>query len=150
MNVDHEIMKRYPNIELSYETIHHKKIPNHYDLCFAIPQSKKFIIWFTFYKDEDVCLLMELNRNKIISNISIITTSLNNSRLNLGTILYGSLITAPNKNIDFFTSLMEINTGSRLLRPVLKNFLRAPFDLRSIRAAIRQLVPLYLYKYLKR
>lgn len=64
-------------IELSYETIYHKKIPSNYNICFAIPQAKKYIVWFTFYKNTDVCLLMELNRAKVITNISIINTSIN-------------------------------------------------------------------------
>lgn len=54
------------------------------------------------------------------------------------------------KNICFYSSLMEINTGKSLLRPIIKNFLIAPGDLRSIRAAIRRAASPRLYKYLAR
>ena len=62
----------YPNIELSYETITHKKIPFSYDICFAIPQAKKYIVWFSKSEGKNICLLLELNRYKKISLSSII------------------------------------------------------------------------------
>ena len=86
------LLKRFPNnIELSYETISHKKASSPYDVCLAIPQSKKYYAWFTFFRDTDVCILMELNREKKIGNISIVNTLYHHS-LSYGTILYGSLI----------------------------------------------------------
>ena len=36
------IQKRLPSFELSYETISHKKVSPEYNVCLAIPQSKKF------------------------------------------------------------------------------------------------------------
>ena len=32
-----EIMKHYPDFELSYESMLHNKVPNKYDLVFEIP-----------------------------------------------------------------------------------------------------------------
>jgi hypothetical protein len=102
IDINDKILERYPNLEIPYEAITYKEIPTNYNICFAIPQAKKYVIWFTFYKNENVCLLMELNRNKKISNISIIPTKSNKNKLNFGTILLGSLMTNPTKKNDLF------------------------------------------------
>lgn len=99
MNSDHVIIKNFPKIEFSYETIYHKKIPSNYNLCIAIPHAKKHIFWSTIYQNDPVSILLELNRNKQISNFSIIDTCLNSSKLSLGTILSGSLLVAPEKQL---------------------------------------------------
>jgi hypothetical protein len=87
----YEIMKRFPKIELSYETIPHKKVSPTYNICCTIIQGKKGYIWFSFYKDEDVCFFMEINREKKISKIRIININFDRS-LSLGTIFYGTLV----------------------------------------------------------
>ena len=51
-------MKRFPPLELSYETISHKKVSPNYNITLAIPAGKKFFAWFTFYKNMDVCYIM--------------------------------------------------------------------------------------------
>ena len=84
-NVDH------PNFDLSYETITHKKIPSSYDICFAIPQAKKYIVWFYKSEGKNICQLFELNRYKKISVCSLITTSNIVSDIYSGTILFGSI-----------------------------------------------------------
>ena len=45
-NID-EIKEHFPKIELSYDRINHKKVPNIY---LAIPSGKKSFIWFCFIK----------------------------------------------------------------------------------------------------
>jgi hypothetical protein len=48
---DHDLtalVKRMPEFELSYETITHTKVPDDYDILLAIPQGKKYLVWFTF------------------------------------------------------------------------------------------------------
>jgi hypothetical protein len=87
-----DILVQYPKIEFSYETITHKKIPSNYDICLAIPHAKKYIIWFTFHEGRNKCVLMELNRSKIISEITVLKSSFLLSTLYLGTILFGSII----------------------------------------------------------
>ena len=62
------MMTRFPNFELSYETISHKKVSPLYDLCIAIPVGKKVFIWFSFLHDTDVCVLFYLNKEKKIIN----------------------------------------------------------------------------------
>ena len=69
---DHQIndlMKRFPTFELSYELGQHKKVSSDYDICFAIPYGRKAFLWFTFYLDQNVCLLLETNREKKIIKI---------------------------------------------------------------------------------
>ena len=82
---------QFPKIELSYETISHKKVPANYTLGFAIPSGKKYFIWFTYYKSKDVCYLMELNKDKKIKTVFKIDICFHSSCAK-GTILYGTLV----------------------------------------------------------
>lgn len=86
-----DIMRRFPNFELSYETVSHKKVSSEYDVCLAIPYGKKAFLWFTFFQDNDVCFLMELGREKKVSRVTILETY-GTSRLALGTLLYCSMV----------------------------------------------------------
>jgi len=85
------LIKRLPKFELSYETIAHKKVFSEYNICLSIPNGKKCMAWFSFDRIKDVCYLMELNKEKNISKVSIIDTLFDNS-LSKGTILYGTII----------------------------------------------------------
>ena len=105
-------MKQFPQFELSYETISHKKIPSSYALGMAIPNGKKYYAWFSYSTENhsqstNVCYLLEINRNKKISSMAEFqyntptsknsptyknTSSYKNTPISLGTILYGSLI----------------------------------------------------------
>ena len=90
------ILKRFPTFELSYETISHKKVSS-YDICLAVPLGKKSFLWFTFHENQDVCYLLDLNKEQKIHNISQIKTTFD-PRLSLGTVLYGSLLTVQEKS----------------------------------------------------
>lgn len=92
----YELVHRFPKIELSYETIPHKKVSPSYNICLAIPQGKKGFIWFTYYKNEDVCFFMDINREKKISKIKNVSFDFDRS-LCLGTIFYGTFIEMENK-----------------------------------------------------
>jgi hypothetical protein len=85
------LTKRMPTFELSYETIAHKKVYSSYDVCLTIPTGKKYLVWFSFYENTDVCYLMELNREKKIIQVQTVNTVFN-PKLSLGTLLYGTLI----------------------------------------------------------
>ena len=70
------VLKDFPTIKLSYETIAHKKV-NEYDFVYAIPQGKKCFAWFTVYEDQPVCFVMdisfhtaEMNKQKNMNNNS--------------------------------------------------------------------------------
>ncbi len=85
------ILREFPNVKLSYETIAHKKVYN-CDFILAIPEGAKCFIWFTIFNDKFVCLLFELenNKKKQIKDIRIINTCFSKS-LCYGTIFYGTL-----------------------------------------------------------
>jgi len=96
----YEIMKRFPKIELSYETIPHKKVSPSYNICLTIAQGKKGYVWFSFYKDEDVCFFMEINREKKVSKMKIVEMEFDRT-LSLGTLLYGTLVEIEGKKPVF-------------------------------------------------
>jgi hypothetical protein len=87
----YQLSQRFPQIELSYETIPHRKVSPAYNICLAIPQGKKGYLWFTYNDEEDVCFFMELNRDKKVGRMRIIDFPFDKN-LCLGTILYGSLV----------------------------------------------------------
>ena len=93
-----QILSKFPNVKLSYENIIHNKV-NNYDFVVAIPEGKKCFVWFTTYKNSNVCYIMELGENKQISNIKIIHCCFN-KELSNGTIFYGTLFYKGN---TFFT-----------------------------------------------
>lgn len=96
-------LSQFPSIELSYETYSHKKdssesythhVVTHYDIGLFIPKSKKYLAWFTFIGVEDVCILLELNREKQIVGHQLVQVEFDTKEphLALGTIFYGSLL----------------------------------------------------------
>jgi hypothetical protein len=55
----HSIIKeRFPPIKLFYEKNTHKKVQT--DYYTAIPYGKKYFAWFTYYKNENVCVIIEI------------------------------------------------------------------------------------------
>lgn len=84
------ILQQLPNFELSYETISHKKVSS-YNMCMAIPLGRKSFMWFTYQEADDVCYMLELNKEKRIVNVSKVNTKFN-FRLSFGTIVYGTVI----------------------------------------------------------
>jgi hypothetical protein len=85
------VLQSFPLLhsELSYEIMTHKKVHNP-DVILAIPEGKKCFAWFTNYKSEKVCFLLEINNAHKITDISIIQTGFDDS-LAIGTIFYGTL-----------------------------------------------------------
>ena len=86
------ITKRFPHFELSYETnLTNQKNNSEYTLAVAIPSGKKVFAWFTFHEDNDVCYLLDLNKDKKISRATNMNINVDSS-LALGTIVYGTII----------------------------------------------------------
>lgn len=102
------LIKRLPKFELSYETIAHKKVFSSYNICLSIPNGKKCMAWFSFDRAKDVCYLMELNKEKNISKISLVDTLFDNS-LSRGTILYGTIISSEKSQ----ENITDENSGKR-------------------------------------
>jgi hypothetical protein len=93
-----QILYDFPKVELSYETMIHKKVYDA-DMLVAIPEGKKCFAWFTSYKEQNVCFILETTENKRITNIQIVLTSFNDT-LAFGTVLYGTMFKY-NKNNCF-------------------------------------------------
>ena len=110
-----EILKEFPNIKLSYESIEHNKVYqtiNNTDFTILIPEGKRGFTWFTEFKNQNVCLFIEVGQNKQIYNITIIKTCFT-SKLSFGTIFYGTL-TNYNEKLFFFIEDIFLYKG----RPV--------------------------------
>ena len=113
------LKQRFPNFELSYETIIHKNVPSNYNLAMAIPNGRKSYVWFSFFKDTDVVYLLDLDKDKRITKSSTIPITFDSS-LSLGTILYGVLLPDVNvfiiEDIHFYKgiSMQSLCTGERL------------------------------------
>jgi hypothetical protein len=93
-----EILSRFPNIKLSYESSDHKKVFD-YDLLMAIPEGKKCFAWFTIHNNKNVCIILEINNN-LIQDIKIMNSCFN-YELCFGTIFYGTVLI--NKGTPFFS-----------------------------------------------
>ena len=85
------ILSDFPKFELSYETMTHKKVFNH-NVILAIPEGNKCFAWFTTYKDDNVCFILDISENNKIKNISIGLTSFNDKLTfgGYGSIFYGT------------------------------------------------------------
>ena len=95
-----ELLKSFPNIELSYETIVHKKVYD-FDYIVAIPEGCKYFAWFTLFREQNVCMILEITENKQIKNIEIVHCCFkDNLCYGIGTILYGTIIYK--KHVRFF------------------------------------------------
>jgi hypothetical protein len=91
------ILSDFPKFELSYETMTHKKVFNH-NVILAIPDGKKCLAWFTTYKSENVCFIMETTVNNGIENIYIAKTGFSDKLVlgETGTIFYGTTFRTAN------------------------------------------------------
>ena len=102
------VLKQFPKFELCYEIMTHKKVHDA-NVILAIPEGKKCFAWFTSYKNENVCFLLEVSikgnsnieRNSII-DVQIANTGFDDTlALGTGTIFYGTLF--KNDNVSFFS-----------------------------------------------
>ena len=84
-----EILQNFPNIELCFETMIHNTVPDQYNYVLAIPEGRKYFAWFTTYKNQNVCFLLEISDNKQICNIECVYTCFHKD-LSYETVLYGT------------------------------------------------------------
>ena len=85
------LKNRYPDFELSYESMLHNKVPQNYEIHMAIPTGKKYIAWFTFEYERNVLYLFELNKDKKIAFAYKVPMEVP-LKLAYGTILYGTFL----------------------------------------------------------
>jgi hypothetical protein len=93
-----EILSELPEFELSYEIMGHKKVLDA-NIVMAIPEGKKGYVWFTTYKNENVCVLLPLDEENHICNDQIkICLASFKDELCYGTIVYGTIFYCNNYN----------------------------------------------------
>ena len=87
------IMARLPPFEPPYEYTTHKDVRGNNRLYTALPFGKRHFAWFTHYNNLNVCFMIELSTGHPpnMKRIYPVTTSFD-SRLSLGTILYGTVV----------------------------------------------------------
>ena len=83
-----QLMKRFPDVKLSYDRTLHKKV--YADLFMVIPKGPKAFLWITYLDGDNVALLMTLNHRGDIKDIEARAMCFNNE-LAYGTILYGTI-----------------------------------------------------------
>jgi len=98
------LLKSFPKIELSYEKIVHKKVYN-YSCILLIPEGKKCYAWFTHFKNENVCIILELNEHGKVYNMNMFHCCFD-EKLSYGTIFYGTLFFHNKSN---YFSIQDIN-----------------------------------------
>lgn len=142
------ILMDFPNIELSYETIVHKKVYG-VDIMFAIPEGQKAFIWFTKYKTENTCFLLEIGDSKKINNVSICKIEFEQI-LSYGTIFYGTIF--KNQNISHFAiENILYNKGKSLNKTsflnkltILRNMFKEKFIRKELKGSIIFGLPLFV------
>ncbi len=92
------LVQRFPKLELSYETFAHKKVSSNYDICISVPAGKKQVAWFTFYGSEDVCYLMDINKDQKVVKVVKIDVVFHH-KLALNTLLYGTMCLIDEKQV---------------------------------------------------
>ena len=87
-----DILSEFPKFELSYETMIHNKVLNNNNdnILLAIPEGVKCFAWFTTYKADNVCFILETGQDNRITKIQICLTSFDD-KLSYGTIFYGTI-----------------------------------------------------------
>ena len=78
---------RFPKIELPYEKNLHNKV--HTDLYLAMPYGDKVYIWFTYFKNKDLCVILTINKYNLIIDVSEINIEFDR-KLSRNTILFGT------------------------------------------------------------
>ena len=114
------VLQHFPKFELSYDIITHKKVHDA-NIILAIPEGNKYFAWFTSYKNNNVCFLLQINENKNIGNVEIVNASFTD-KLSLGTIFYGTLFSYCKNNIYFCIEDLYYYVGKSCIN--LKYFLK--------------------------
>jgi hypothetical protein len=81
------LLSRLPALELSYGPKLHKKVYS--PVYYVIPKGPKALVWYTYWKEQHVCLLIRLNERGNYSDVQVYTAVFSDA-LALGTIIYGT------------------------------------------------------------
>lgn len=93
-----KILNNFPKIELSFEKNLYNKVLSA-ELYVTIPKGRKYFAWFHYYKNNPICYLLCLNRNKRSFDKIEISSCCFDKVLSCGkgTVLYGTIFTINNK-----------------------------------------------------
>ena len=81
------ILKRFPDVELSYDKTLHKKV--YADLFMIQPKGTPAFLWFTYFEDKNICIVLQLNRKGNVKSLDVFPVCFNDV-LSFGTLLYGT------------------------------------------------------------
>lgn len=105
------LLRDFPQIKLPYENLIHNKVFNS-DIIFAIPEGKKYFLWFTEYNDKNYCFQLELNEKNNVVRVEKRPVCFN-SILCYNTILYGTIFTYE-QNLFFTIEDMYYYRGNNI------------------------------------
>lgn len=105
-----QILKRFPNIKLSYETLAHKKVSSDYNVAIATPYGQRAFIWFTFFENKKVCCICELTRNHTMGDRVYFENIPIPEDYELGTIISGVFIEQPIHDFGDISSISGSGT----------------------------------------
>jgi len=95
-----QLKERFPkNIELSFGRRLQSIVQT--DLYMIIPKGKKCALWFTFYKNKNVCIMIEIDNSRNISNMYIKDVCFSDE-LSYGSIFVGTIFKYKHNNTDLF------------------------------------------------
>jgi hypothetical protein len=97
------LLKKLPDLELSYEKIIHKKVFDKIDYFLLIPQGNKSILWLTHFKDKYFCITININKYNKLENLKVYSACFNKKLAHKDTIFLGYEFAIPNKNNKFFS-----------------------------------------------
>ena len=83
------IDKLPPKMELSYDIVEHNKVQP-FNICMAIPDGKRCLLWFTFHNKDKVATVCHMDRLNKVTHITVVSTVFHGD-LSLGTIFGGTL-----------------------------------------------------------
>lgn len=131
MKLSHEdkskLLRRLPELKLSYENLH-KKVSS--DMYVLIPKGKKHLVWFTYFEDKKVCVFIEVvpGTQKNIRDMFIIP-QIFEKKIVLGTIFYGTLFSIESRkyfsieNIHFYKGKSLENIAEKQKLVLINNIL---------------------------
>ena len=83
------LLNRLPKVELSYDTMIHKKVFDKIDYYLAVPKGNRSLLWFTYYQTSFVALVINLNRYNKYEDVNIYTACFDKELALKETLIYG-------------------------------------------------------------
>lgn len=121
------LLRRLPNMKLSYENVHKKVFS---DLYVVIPKGKKHLVWFTYFEDKKVCIFIEVipGTQRNIRDMFIVPQMFE-KKIVLGTIFFGTLFSIESRkyfsieNIHFYKGKSVENYNQQYKLQLISNIL---------------------------